>query len=529
MKSMKTERNENVEIKRQENESTGACGCRNLTFRYLEQNKKNILNNVSVNFPKGKITVLMGRSGCGKSTLAALLAGLYPENGGVLKEGEIYLFGRPLSDYTIPERAGRLSVMFQNADLQFCMETLRKEMIFCLENVSCPREEMEERILRAAEASGMTSYLDRKFLTLSGGEKQKAALACIFLLQEESSEGVILLDEPFANIDGEWAEKIVSELQKLNQKRKTTIIAIDHALDHWMGKADEIMVMDQNGQICDTFPTADLPEKERLFQREGLRWPFEKPRRIPNDIEMVAKKGSKASIRLEHTTIYAGKKGFHRHPVSVARADDISFYPGQMTAVLGSSGAGKTTFFRTLLRKQYYEGNIWLRNSKEKEEELSNIRPNRLYEKIGIVFQNPSNQFVTQNVLQEVETGIEGRIVHPEDIKGSETESQALELLKEFHLERFQRYSPFMLSQGQQRRLAVLSILAGRQKILLLDEPTYGQDDEMTREIMTLLSKRMERENLTILFSTHDTRLVRDWADRCVIIRNRKMKEGTDL
>lgn len=159
-----------------------AVSCHNVHFRYFQQNRKNILDGCSMTVRKGTITVLMGRSGCGKSTLAALLSGLYPENGGFLEDGSIQLFGKPIEGYPFPERAAHISMMFQNPDLQFCMRTLRKEMRFCLENLSCPCEQMDARIEKAAEATGMTNFLDRDLFTLSGGEKQKAELTCIFLL-----------------------------------------------------------------------------------------------------------------------------------------------------------------------------------------------------------------------------------------------------------------------------------------------------------------------------------------------------------
>ncbi len=144
-----------------------AISCRNITFRYFEKSKP-ILEKVSLELPVGEISVLMGSSGCGKSTLAAVLCGLLPENGGFLSEGTIELFGKPL-----------------------------QQLYFCMENISMPREEMKSRAEAAARAIGMEELLDRPLHTLSGGEKQRAVLACIYLLDAKC----ILLDEPFANLD----------------------------------------------------------------------------------------------------------------------------------------------------------------------------------------------------------------------------------------------------------------------------------------------------------------------------------------
>lgn len=487
---------------------------RDVSFRYIEKNKKEVLDHVSISFPEGRISVLMGASGCGKSTLFSLLSGLYPENGGVLTSGEIRLFGKPIEAYSIPQRAEKLSVMFQNADLQFCMETLRKEMLFCLENISCPRDEMQGRVEKAAGALQMTDMLDRPFQTLSGGEKQKAELACIFLLGSE----VILLDEPFANIDEVWAERIVEMLVRMNREYGTTIVAVDHSLDYWLEVLNEIQVLRQDGSVVSGISKENLRDCAELFREEGLRWPLEENKhheRLPR---------GEARITLDGAEVNAGKKKTQSgHPVLTGA--DASFYENEMTAILGPSGCGKTTLFRTLLRQQDYEGSIRI-NGKE----LRKIPGKELFSEVGIVFQNPSNQFITQNVLEEVESGLLGKLVKCEELQGSEMEKEALELLKSFHLDRLRKYSPYMLSQGQQRRLAVLSILAGKRKILLLDEPTYGQDDAMTREIMELLRRQMLKEKMTILFTSHDRRLVEEWADQCYLFREGRLCEsnGTD-
>ncbi len=477
-----------------------ALEARNLRFRYLEQNKKNVLENISARFEKGKITVLMGGSGCGKSTLAALLAGLYPENGGIITDGERFLLGKPIEDYSVSERACSLSMMFQNADLQFCMDTPRKEMLFCLGNISCPPEQMKNRIDTAAEKLCITALLDRPLHSLSGGEKQKIALCCIFLLGSE----VILLDEPFANIDEKWAKEIAEMLKEMNREKETTVIVIDHSLDHWLDCAHEIQVMKKTDGSILRIPRAELKNHRELFREEGLRWPFEEAAR-----ELCNESGESPVITLDNVSYCIEKKRKKESELLLKDAKAV-FYKNKMTAIVGPSGCGKTTLFRVLLGQNKYNGSIKI-NGKE----LKDLRSRELFQRVGIVFQNPSNQFLTQNVLEEVECGLAGRIVKKNEFAGTETEQKAIELLKEFGLDKFRKYSPYMLSQGQQRRLAVLSVLAGQQKILLLDEPTYGQDDAMTQEIMKLLRRKTDTDDLTVIFSTHDKRLVKQWADHC--------------
>ena len=210
----------------------------NVVFRFLDKGKRNILDHVSLDIAAGTITVLMGSSGCGKSTMAAVVAGLYPENGGYLESGEIKLYGNSVKTLNQQQRAKYLTMMFQNPDLQFCMNTLRKEMTFCLENICVPVEQMDEKILHAARLFGIEPLLDQNLYSLSGGEKQKAMLACLYVMESKC----ILLDECFANIDREAAEELMPMICRLKQEGKT-IIAIDHQADLWIDAADEIVIL----------------------------------------------------------------------------------------------------------------------------------------------------------------------------------------------------------------------------------------------------------------------------------------------
>ena len=195
--------------------SEPALQLEDVVFRYMEKGKRNILDHASLTIPAGTLTVLMGGSGCGKSTLAAVAAGLYPENGGYLESGTIHLFGHDLKDLDPQKRAAYLTVLFQNPDLQFCMNTLREEMCFCLENVCVPASEMDGRIDRAAADLGVAGLLDRTFSTLSGGEKQKAALACLYVMESRC----VLLDESFANLDAPAARQLLDMLLKMTTKQ----------------------------------------------------------------------------------------------------------------------------------------------------------------------------------------------------------------------------------------------------------------------------------------------------------------------
>ena len=191
---------------------------------------------------------------------------------------------------------------------------------------------------------------------------------------------------------------------------------------------------------------------------------------------------------------------------AVLRNINLKFKAGSITAILGRSGIGKTTFLMALLGQAAFSGEIRILGRPIEE-----YRPHELYSKVGIVFQNPANQFITQKVEDEIVESI--RIWEP-GISEEKCRERACELLESYGLKRYRNYSPFMLSQGQQRRLAVLSVLSGNQKILLLDEPTYGQDRRSMDEMMRHITRKAGEEGLTVIFTTHDENVADMWADR---------------
>ena len=527
--------------------SENAVTLQDITFRYFEKGKRNILDHVDLTVQAGTITVLMGSSGCGKSTLAAVLAGLYPENGGFLLSGTITLFGRKLASLPVGERAMYLGFMFQNPDLQFCMNTLRSELIFCLENINTSPSAIDARIREAAEAVGAEELLNRPLSGLSGGEKQRAMLACIYALGSR----LLILDEAFANIDRENALELMELLLRLRAEGRT-ILAIDHQIDFWKDAADEFIVLGSGARVLarginrtnlDDF--RDVFEQEGLFEirarhRKNIHAPQgedihalrEADMHAPQGEDMHAPRGEdrhagsgeealgaaeglrgSAAVRLDHVTIPAAP-GSSRLLLENASAE---FERGTLNAIIGKSGSGKTTTFLSLLRQHPYSGRIFVDGC-----DISRLKKKELYKKISIVFQNPANQFITQNVLDEVTESL--RIWH-KSLAEDAVKKEAEDLLARYGLSERTRYSPYMLSQGQQRRLAVLASLTGGQQILLLDEPTYGQDYRSTAAIMDHLIGRVREEGLTVIFITHDRNLAGVYADRVYELRDSSLIE----
>jgi len=488
--------------------SANAISCSNITFSYFE-NGRDILKNTSLDIPEGKITVLMGSSGCGKSTLAAIMCGLLPENGGILKEGNISLFDRDVKELPMNERAKLVSMMFQNPDLQFCMPTLRQELIFCAENLMVERGKMNELAEQAASKMGTEKLLDRMLYTLSGGEKQKAVLTCICLLDSKC----IVLDESFANLDPYSVKQLLPMFAKLCHDEGKTIFAIDHMSDHWKGVADRYVIMGSEGQILlQAESQEELENAKPLLDEQGIAYPgiWEKKSRASTD-------GAEKAIEIKSFSLHenSGEKKFSKKSYDKVSKDSCLYYDadavipkGKITAIMGNSGCGKTSFLMTLLKQRKYSGQIIL--EADKPIELDKLSNKECFKRIGIAFQNPSNQFVTQNVLDEVLDGL--RAGYPNENE-DRIKERALELLEVCGLRKYSKYSPYMLSQGQQRRLAVLAVLSAGQNILLLDEPTYGQDYKSICSLMELVLKRVNEDNLTVVMNTHDDGLAHAYAD----------------
>jgi len=430
-----------------------------LTFKYFENSKRNVIENLDFSLEENKITILTGKSGCGKSTLAYILAGLYPRNCGFLTEGEVLFNGDVnIHELTPNKRVAYVSMMFQNPDLQFCMNNLRNELVFCLENIETPEKEMDEIINATAETIGITHLLERNFNNMSGGEKQKCALCCILVLKSKC----IILDEAFANIDLESAKEIIQIIKGLN----VTVLAIDHNVELWEGVYDNLVSLDGSVQKSFNYLPSKNEVGERVISTKGL---------IVNDI------------------VYP----------------DMEFEKGSLTAIIGKSGCGKTTFFKTLIGQHKYKGEI---NFLGKN--FSKLRQNYIFSKCGIVFQNPVNQFLSLTVYEEIFFSVNQWC---KDKDNSWKDARTLELLKIFELEKYKKYSPYLLSQGQQRRLAVLSMIAGEQEILLLDEPTYGQDYENICTIMNLLLEKA-KNGLTIIFATHNEKVAHNFSHKIITI-----------
>ena len=451
----------------------------NIEFTYFEE-RKSTLTGLTAEFSRDKITVLTGASGSGKSTLLYLLAGVYPQAAGMLKDGKITVEGKDPSEQRPQKRCALVGMMFQNPELQFCMDTVRNELIFCLENVGADVSVFEERMREALEFCEISHLENRTLLSLSGGERQKVMLACLVML----NPAWLLLDEPFANIDNASAQAIARKLKQLHEERGTGILAVDHRLDTWLAAADEIRVVENGCLREERFRPAELDE---IFLEElgiivpGRSYQAQLPPVQPGEVV----------LSLEHLTLSHGEK-------QVLRDVTAQFRSGVIYAIQGESGSGKSSLFGSLSGLYRYGGHALVHGKecrKLKKKELGVM---------GFVTQNPQDQFVGGTVRQEVAASLRKR---------PDRDAVSEKILREIRLWRYRDVSPYLLSQGQQRRLGVAALMANDCRVLICDEPTYAQDRNNTRAIMDHLCRQAREHGVVFIFSTHDPQLACDYAD----------------
>ena len=468
---------------------------KDLQFGYYEDGK-DTLGGVNAVFHRSEITVLCGRSGCGKSTLLYLIAGIYPANAGFLRGGSVLVEGETPASLPAAKRCRRVGMMFQNPDLQFCMDTVRNELIFTAENLCIPAEEIPARIDAALAFSEIPHLPDRTLVTLSGGEKQKVALACLYLMDP----AWMLLDEAFANVDDASAALILKKLLLLHKEKGTGILAVDHRLENWMGCADRIVLIEDGKVTASLDPKAEETASRLLAAgigtgREGYPG-LARLRKEP------AGKKADTVLALSHVSVRYEKEQ------PILSDIDITFETGKIYAIVGQSGCGKSTLFGALTGLYPYEGSIRLCGS-----ELRRMK-RKEYGRLGFVTQSPQDQFLGGTVRQEVMAAFR---------KEKDADARSEEILRRIGLWKYRDISPYLLSQGQQRRLGVAALMSYPCRVLVCDEPTYAQDRENTIAIMDRLCGSVLENGTAMLFSTHDPLLAEAYADVVLHLKGGKL------
>ncbi|MBN9653312.1 ABC transporter ATP-binding protein [Halobacillus sp. GSS1] len=482
-----------------------------LTLRY-EERQKPVLSRLTFSIEEGENMLILGPSGSGKSSLTHCLNGLYPRELDGAMNGEVLVQGQRTDSYPAGEMAQNVGVVFQDPETQFCMITVEDEVAFGLENLNTPHASMVEKVDQALRQVGMEVYKTADISSLSGGQKQKIALACILAMEPE----VLILDEPTANLDPVARKEFIQLLKRLKQENSFTLLVIEHKLEGWLDLLVRVLIINEKGELAYDGPLHDhLKTYARDIHEMGIQLPYatrtalEQGWTPPYPLHI----GDMPAITLTENrpVLSAGKVLLEAEAVhwkSILRNINVTFHEGEWVAIVGENGNGKSSLSRILAGIQPpSKGSVALHGRALKKWKESEMR-----KEVGYVFQNPEHQFITDTVYDEVAFSLQHA-----GMKEAEWTRIVEETLKFCRLDGLEEQHPFLLSQGQKRRLSVATMIVEDQRMLFLDEPTFGQDEKSTSDLMSLLKEKHEN-GTTIVMITHDMELVDKYATRVLVM-----------
>ncbi|QGN33285.1 ABC transporter ATP-binding protein [Microlunatus sp. Gsoil 973] len=451
----------------------------------------------------GERVLLLGPSGAGKSTLLQAIAGLLDEDTGDI-EGRLLVDGRPPIPASGGHGGSRTGIVFQDPDSQLVMSRAGDDVAFGLENAGVPAEQIWPRVRRALQAVGFGYEPDRPTHELSGGERQRLVLAGVLALRPQ----LLLLDEPTANLDPDGAAQVLAVLADQVADRSATMIMIEHRIGPVLPLVDRVVVIDPaDGVIADGPPQRVLRDNHDRLAAGGV-W-------VDDQLPWAPERRRSAGPTL--ITLDGPQRRYGDGPL-LPQPVEATITAGSVTALVGPNGAGKSTL-AGMLSGLAAPAVGAVRPAAELTAGLpARIvgRPphrwpsERLATRIGTVFQNPEHQFLTSRVADEVALG-------PRHIRAAYAQ-RAGELLERLGLAQLAQANPFTLSGGEKRRLSVATALAGRPRVLVLDEPTFGQDRRTWIELVRLFAEIADAGTALVVVS-HDRMLCDALADQVITLR----------
>ena len=451
---------------------------------------------VNLDVEHGQCLLVVGPSGCGKSTLARVLTGLIPHAIPATWEGEIWVANLEVPKHSISTLAQRVGAVFQNPSSQLFHLRVADEVAFGPRNLGLPEEEVYAQATWAMDTVGISRLSDCHPARLSGGQKQLVAIAAALAMQPE----VLVLDEPTASLDVSGTEQVIATLRELHEHVGVTIVLIEHRLASAARLADRMVVMDR-GRIVAKGIVDEVLKDRRMFKTLGLRRPLEEPLTPWSKLlspDGHSQQGVTPLIEMRGLTA-----GYDR--CSVIHNIDLSLFPGEFVALVGDNGAGKSTLalvLAGLLKPQ--RGHVCYDGGKQPRPGID----------ISLLFQDPNEQLFTDSVDEEIAFGPRNYCLFDPQIHKK--------TLLETDLVNMRSRRPTALSAGQQQRTALGACVSMRPKLLILDEPTLGQDWGHLERLMNYLVK-LNRQGTTILLITHDYKLIHRYAQRVVLMEDGKL------
>ena len=491
------------------------------TFQYDAQAEAT-LKDISFDIVKGEKVLILGPSGSGKSTLAQCLNGIIPNIHKGQAQGQVRIAGQNIFKQSIYDKSQLVSTVLQDPDGQFIGLTVAEDLAFALENDCANQSEMKDKVALWAERLDLTSLLNHRPQDLSGGQKQRVSLAGVLI--DESP--ILLFDEPLANLDPKSGQETIDLIDKIHKEEGATTIIIEHRLEDVLyrpvdrillvndgtllfnGSPDELLsstLLLENGIREPLYVTVlrqlgfDTRDAQNLSQLDALDLSgLVLPDRVLKD---KRDSSSDSILKVEGLSVSYGD--------NPAIIEDMSFSlkKGERLAIVGKNGAGKSTLAKALCGFVPSQGKLTYKGQDISQDSIAERS-----ERIGIVLQNP-NQMISQTMIfDEVALGLRLR-----GIEETEVEERVHEVLKTCGLYSFRKWPISALSFGQKKRVTIASILVLKPEIIILDEPTAGQDYKTYTDIMNFLDS-LQKQGHTIVMITHDMQLMLEYSDRCLVV-----------
>lgn len=498
---------------------------KDFSFKYDAQ-KKPTLKSLNLKIEKGQKVLIIGPSGCGKSTLAQIINGIIPNIYQGESKGSFLIDGQPAFDRSIYEKSHLVSTVLQDTDGQFIGLSVAEDLAFALENDCCPRPEMVETVHKWADKLDLLELLDQRPQDLSGGQKQRVSLAGVLI--DESP--ILLFDEPLANLDPKSGQDTITLIDQLHRETGATTLIIEHRLEDVLyHPVDKIILINEGQILFDGSPDQLLATK--LLAENGIREPLyiSVLRQLGLDLASQSHLSDLSSLNLSQLGF--AEQFISQTPKSkesLLRVEQLSFayrfdHPilkditldlakGERLALVGKNGAGKSTLAKALTKFVEAEGRfLW------QGQDISGDSIKERASRIGYVLQNPNQMISQPMVFDEVAKGLRLRGLEEEEVK-----EKVFASLKTCGLYEFRQWPISALSYGQKKRVTIASILVLEPEIILLDEPTAGQDMQHYTEFMDFLDE-LNQAGQTIVMITHDMQLMLDYSDRCLVIADGKI------
>jgi energy-coupling factor transport system ATP-binding protein len=524
--------------------ANGQLVAEDVSFAYLGAHRA-ALRHINLNVAPGEVVLITGASGCGKSTLALALCGLIPSRVHGELRGHVTFGGEPLSGMKPHEASQLAGMVFQNPNLQLINQTVQSEVAFGPENLALPQPEIAARVDWCLDVTGMAHMRRATVVTLSGGEKQRTAIAATLAMRPK----VLVLDEPLSDLDPVGAQEVLSTLQRLASHGETGVIIIEHRVDEVAPWADRVVLMDDGRVVLDQPPRAawaepgpwlaagvGIPDVVRLAHAVPDAFPDGPPLSVVEAADAL--RGTWFETALAAAAAQRAPTGQNGGSPAAAApladpvlswdgvsvdfdgkraVDDVSLSvtEGEWVALIGANGSGKSTLTGlTVGLGKPSSGQVRFRGRP--------VRPGKVFDhaaQVALLLQAADDMLFETTVRKELEFGFRfrARPEHPV--------LDVAEAIEFFGFAGREDDSPWELSQGGRQRLALGALLVGAPGVLVLDEPTTGQDADHMRAFLRLLTRIRARTGITIITVTHDIRGLASRASRIVLLGEGRVRQ----